>query len=83
MLLIMHLMSHVSKDIISLGKESGTVYWDETFNNKRFKGIPFSTTPVLEQPKPQNQGEIFARLELNQKMRILSDMIYKLDNHLL
>uniref|UniRef100_A0A7S3KHX0 Uncharacterized protein n=1 Tax=Euplotes crassus TaxID=5936 RepID=A0A7S3KHX0_EUPCR len=48
-------------------------------NAKSYKQIPFSTTPALEQPKAQNQAEILARLNLNEKMKILDSLVKQME----
>lgn len=44
-----------------------------------FKGIPFSTTAALEQPKAENQGEVLARLDLNEKIKAFEILVRQME----
>ena len=54
-------------------------YWDHGKTIKKYKGIPFSTTSALEQPKAQNHNEILARLDLNEKMKVLDSLVKQIE----
>ena len=75
------LMNEYEITKISESQTNHSKYWDNRKDNKKYKGIPFSTTSVLEQPKAQNHKEILVRLDFNEKLKILDELVEKLENN--
>jgi hypothetical protein len=51
-------------------------------HNSKYKGIPYSTTKLLEHPSAQNQTEILAKLDLNQKMKLIEELVQQCNHPL-